>query len=498
MIATTRMGNLNYIKFILVLAVLFSACSTSGPVTTEQIDSQQPVVEAPKEFISNLEKLNLAQIKSEELLDSIPIPASFASKNWIRLASWLQEYDTLSAEQEEVEAELEATGQIELEPGRSYSFDLESFCVHPGNARPVKGDGLKVAPVKGPAAKWLPEILKNYSKIGIQQSEAQTLIWALLEGSRFDQLSVVNQRNLKRIFPDAATRFGNKIIEDLAKNYLTSMLPGSTQNVLSDVQDLREKFWQFQDDFKELERVFVPKSTRNRPIPVGWLKMDEGYFLKITSYSYSKAHVDIFVPKDLRSPQSLSKITFSPTAWIGLPEEGQRLALSTKAKVRGKIKTDNICKQLRRFKAKNCHVPTDNDREKIVEAADPKNFPQTRYASPPAKGAPIQQETDCSHFTQEIYRRAGLEFPYTPTSLMGCLSNFEEIAQENLQAGDLVLFKGHIGIMTKDGKVISATKGGERGYARRSITDPLFKSSISIKNKDNFKEFSKGLRWRCP
>lgn len=317
----------------------------------------------------------------------------------------------------------------------------------------------------------------------------------MLTGAKFDELSPDLQIALTKIFTDAPIRFSNQMIEDMARGYLSGLMPGSAKDAIETLRELHDQFLSLQGDFKSLEAVFAPLSNRQQPIPVGWLKMDEGYYLKLTSDSYSQIHVDIYVPSTIRMPQA--SLLFAPWKLIGLPAEGQRLAMAPKAKSRPPLSKEQQCNQVKAFRSQGCHGLGNADRARILEMADPKNFPSTQYAKPPASGALIEDETDCSHFTQEIYKRAGYDFPYAPTSMMDCLSTFEKFEPDSLPPGDLVLFNGHVGIWTKDGKVISATVGGPDEKSK-DRTNPNFKTAVTIAEPKYFGSVVIGLKWSCP
>lgn len=133
-----------------------------------------------------------------------------------------------------------------------------------------------------------------------------------------------------------------------------------------------------------------------------------------------------------------------------------------------------------------CRAITAADREKVLAIAHPENFPKTRYRTGSRRA--IETETDCSHFVHEIYRRAGLPFSFRPTRELADAPEFELLPESKARPGDLMLFRGHVGILDRDGKVISATKNrGRRGSITRLHKD-AFRHSRSAKTV---------LRYRC-
>jgi hypothetical protein len=489
----------------LLLLLPYRVYASSGSVDTTLSDSNQDIVETPKNYKSPLLEIKDYFIKMHSMEDKIINSKNkLNNPNWNTYLSWREAFELSEKQQQQTERELAETGEIELKEGQSYAFDLDSFCVDAGKTSPVNGDEFRIAKIKGAASEYLPQILKKYSSNKYEQEEVQTLIWQLLNDVRYNELEEQQQTFLKEVFPNADIRFGDKKAGNFIKNIFNKAIPDELSEPIKKMQELRNTLQEYANDYKKLEKVFAPKSNRMAPLSVGWMKMNEGYYLKIHSIeSYQKVRVEIYVPEDeARKPSSISKRVFRPLEWITLPEQGQRLALSPKSKREKNKSTIDVCNELKKWKPQNCKEMTDYDRDRILEIADPVNFSKTRYQSPPSKDATIEEETDCSHFVQEIYNRAGFKFTYSPTSTFNCLQVFQETENsKEVKPGDLVLFYDHIGIFTKDGRVISATVGGgEEKRAKLEINDKRFKSSISINSTTDFTIKHKEMRflkWKC-
>jgi hypothetical protein len=482
------------------LALLISACTTTGPVSTLQEDSNYEIVPPPQEFTSPLDAIEEARRQTEKSEIRIKGRKTYSRDEWLRFASWAQAWDELEAEQDRLEQELTETGGIELIPGQSYSFDLESYCVHGGVARPVTGDELKSAPLRGPAETWLPKILNDQGHLRLPQEKVQYLIWALLYDVRFDELSVENQNLLLRFYPDAAIRFGNRRVEELGKSVLFGVLPSEITGAMEQLASFRDQILYLRDDFRALESKLAPISGRTKPIPVGWMRMPDGFLMRLTSDSYTRVRVDIHVPEEeegpRRSPQALKWVSL--TKWIGLPTEGQRVAISNRTIGRENRYEGTTCEEIQKWHPKKCTSMTEAIRRTLIAATHPENFKNSRYKSPPREGTKIEEEVDCSSFVNEVFRRAGIEYPYTPTANMRCLKTFSEVPQSDAKTGDLILYQGHVGILDDDGLVISATVGGPGRRSMRLPTDPGFLSAITRLKRD---QVHAGkwviLRWRC-
>ncbi len=143
-----------------------------------------------------------------------------------------------------------------------------------------------------------------------------------------------------------------------------------------------------------------------------------------------------------------------------------------------------------RAKGPNCRPLDANDRERILELAAPSNFPATRYRRGPSSYKAIEKEADCSTFVHEVYKRAGLPYGFRPTATLGEAREFDVLPEKEAKAGDLMLFRGHVGIVDKKGKIISALS---TRYRKR-------KTSIASIDRKHFRSFRGKryvLRYRC-
>lgn len=143
-----------------------------------------------------------------------------------------------------------------------------------------------------------------------------------------------------------------------------------------------------------------------------------------------------------------------------------------------------------RVPAPGCQPLSSEDRARILSFADPANFPATRYRRGPSSSKGIERETDCSHFVHEIYRRAGLTYGFAPTARLADIPQFDVLPEKDARPGDLMLFRGHVGIVDRKGKIISALRTRHR---RR-------KTSIAAIDRKHFRSFRGKryvLRYRC-
>jgi cell wall-associated NlpC family hydrolase len=120
---------------------------------------------------------------------------------------------------------------------------------------------------------------------------------------------------------------------------------------------------------------------------------------------------------------------------------------------------------------------------KILTLADPANFPHTRYRKRPRQ---FPKETDCSHFVHQIFAQAGLPYRYRSTKEFAQAEEFIAISPRFAQPGDVVLYKSHMGILSQNFSVISATR---QKPAVRELAAEAFRLG-----KQSFRVY----RYRCP
>lgn len=122
-------------------------------------------------------------------------------------------------------------------------------------------------------------------------------------------------------------------------------------------------------------------------------------------------------------------------------------------------------------------------RDQILRIADPENYPNTRYRKRPRS---FPKETDCSHFVHQVYSMAGFPYQYQSSRHFSRAEEFEPIPVREAKPGDLVLFRNHIGILSKNYQIISATR------QRRSIQE------LEVHAFPRLKKSAQVFRYRCP
>ena len=116
-------------------------------------------------------------------------------------------------------------------------------------------------------------------------------------------------------------------------------------------------------------------------------------------------------------------------------------------------------------------VESTNDGKKVVAYA--KRFVGKKYKYGGSwNGSPNYTPTDCSGFVKGVYAHFGYSIPrvagYSDYSNSKAL---RKVSKNELQAGDLVLYSGHVAMLTGDGKGIVHAANSRRGVVTDSNYD---------------------------
>lgn len=242
--------------------------------------------------------------------------------------------NTLIAHQRSLEEQIKKNKTIQIDDGHSYEFEFESFCLDPGQSSP--SDEVFFRPSKVDLPHWLRTIVSEYKAKGIPQKDTQLLIWSLRSGMRFDEMSTRDQNNLKKIFPDAETRFGNSQIEDFVED---NILPDQLKDVISKFESFKSLLKQANRNYDEISEILAPRSKRVAEQKVSWIQLDNGLLIRVYSEGYSRVNFKIYAPDIKRKPDSENLLrTFSFDGLVMSPaDKGQRVLLASIIPMSGEI-----------------------------------------------------------------------------------------------------------------------------------------------------------------
>ena len=74
--------------------------------------------------------------------------------------------------------------------------------------------------------------------------------------------------------------------------------------------------------------------------------------------------------------------------------------------------------------------------------------------------------TDCSGFVQGVFRHHGIKLNRTTSTQWADKSKFTLVSASDIRAGDLIMYDGHVGILTGNGAEIIHAKGSKWGVVK--------------------------------
>ncbi len=195
-------------------------------------------------------------------------------------------------------------------PNGVYGGALQSYCLHAGTYEPAIGTGMVYAPYLGSQASAIQSILRNSVFYpDIPQRQVQTLIWAVLSRTRFENLSRENQAAAARLLsPQEIVRLNRNavdIIPDRIRQQAIGQVPASVFQVLEVENNMRELLTRAETTYEELQRVAfltgeAPWGEGSREVPAGrWSYHPGGFFIRYNSRGYTRTEVQVFHPEPM-------------------------------------------------------------------------------------------------------------------------------------------------------------------------------------------------------
>lgn len=206
-------------------------------------------------------------------------------------------------------------GGFTLNKPGNYLFLAESYCLQAGTYAPGRergGDGYLYAPLKGPRADIIKNVLKRtYLYPDIPQRDVQTLLWAILARTKIQDMSPHMQNvaskllTREEIFKINGGALG-LIPEELLYRALERVkMPPTMQKIMMAEAKIRNILSSATYSYEELERIAVlhgeiPFQKGDRAVPIGrWSFHPDGYFLRFFFNGYQKMLVELYVPEKI-------------------------------------------------------------------------------------------------------------------------------------------------------------------------------------------------------
>ncbi|HUU81191.1 MAG TPA: hypothetical protein VMW90_07060 [Acidobacteriota bacterium] len=202
-----------------------------------------------------------------------------------------------------------------------FELTAKSYCLGVGKYAPSEGDGYLYAPLKGPWADIVGNILRrSLNQPEISQQDIQVLLWAILSRTKISdmprdmQLTAAKLLTSEEIFELNGGALG-LIPEELLQEALAK-LPPEVRQVLEAEASLRRMLTEAMVSYDELERVAVlrgdpPPGKGSRQVPRGrWSYHPDGYFIRYFPSGYSQTRIQLYVPESFKIERDeLGRIT---------------------------------------------------------------------------------------------------------------------------------------------------------------------------------------------
>jgi hypothetical protein len=224
-------------------------------------------------------------------------------------------------------------GEIVLVDGY-YEGDFKSYCLQPGTPDPSERDAYLMAPLRGYRQDIIESVLRNsLKKPHLEQKNIQLLLWSVVTGSNFNNLSFPVQSTAaqllspKQIFELRGGVMG--VVKTLA-----AVMPETGLGNAS--RDINRLFELGSSSYEVYERVAVLRqpSTIRRPDfkKDQWYKQPEGYYVRYFPSGYQRIRIQVYVPGGSVDPTGKAGkkyFMFDPVTLMAVPanSNAQRLGI---------------------------------------------------------------------------------------------------------------------------------------------------------------------------
>ncbi len=193
--------------------------------------------------------------------------------------------------------------------GGTVEHYAQSYCLHAGGYGPGSGEGYLDAPLKGPLAGMVQDVLGNSVRhLDVPQADVQGLVWAILARARFSDLSpelqeagrrLLSREQIRKLDGGALARVPAEV-----RDQVFGRLPPLARTALEAEANLRDLLASHAD-FGALEQIAVlsgdpPPDEGDREVPEGRWSFDPGgYFVRYFPDGYTTTRLQVYVPEQL-------------------------------------------------------------------------------------------------------------------------------------------------------------------------------------------------------
>jgi hypothetical protein len=221
-------------------------------------------------------------------------------------------------------------GGFVLAPG-FHEAEFKTYCLQPGTPDPSQGDAYLQGPVTGYRKDIIESVLLNSrERPELDQKNIQLLLWSVVSGSNFNNLSYAVQS-------DAMKLLTAKQVFELkggVAGYIKTV--SNSSGVFTANKGMQRLFESGIHSYETFERLAVlresSKTTRKDVKYDQWYKQKENYYVRYFPVSYKKVRIQVYVPDSLLDAEGKldeEYVVFDPTGQQAIPAytNSQRLGI---------------------------------------------------------------------------------------------------------------------------------------------------------------------------
>ena len=211
-------------------------------------------------------------------------------------------------------------GGFVLKPG-FYEAEFKTYCLQPGTPDPHSGDAYVQGPISGYRKDIVQSVLINSrDQQDMEQRNIQLLLWSIVSGSNFNNLSYSVQADAARLLtPKQIFQLKGGVVGVLKEASYTTGLINSNSAI-------KQLFETGMNSYEAYERIAV-SHEQSQIIKHGvkfnqWYPQKENYYVRFIPESYKKVKIQVYVPDGLLDADGKLNgeyLVYDPTGQQGIP-----------------------------------------------------------------------------------------------------------------------------------------------------------------------------------
>jgi hypothetical protein len=221
-------------------------------------------------------------------------------------------------------------GGFVLAPG-FYEAEFKTYCLQPGTPDPTQGDAYLQGPLTGYRKDIIESVLLNSrEKPELDQRNIQLLLWSVVSGSNFNNLSYTVQADAMNLLTPKQVFILKGGVGGVIKTVSQS---SNIFNAGKSMQRLFETGITSYESFEHLAVLKEASQIRRKDVKYDqWYRQKENYYVRYFPESYKKVRIQVYVPDGLMDAEGKVNgeyVVFDPTGQQAIPAftNAQRLGI---------------------------------------------------------------------------------------------------------------------------------------------------------------------------